>query len=145
MEPLFFEDVEVGDEIPAITKMPSNLQLFMFSAVTWNCHRIHFDADFARGHDGLPGILTHRPLLGSFLCQLLTDWVGENGKVERLEWSNRGPAVPGDTLTCRGKVVGKRRQADMALVDCEVWIEKGAGDVIVPGKAVVSLASRGAR
>jgi hydroxyacyl-ACP dehydratase HTD2-like protein with hotdog domain len=142
MEALFFEDVEVGDEIPAITKTPSNLQLFMFSAVTWNCHRIHFDADFARGHDRLPDVLTQRPLLGSFLCQLLSDWVGENGKLERLEWSNRGPAVPGDTLTCRGKVVGKRRQGDKAIVECEVWIEKGAGETIVPGKAAVSLACR---
>jgi hydroxyacyl-ACP dehydratase HTD2-like protein with hotdog domain len=100
----FFEDVDIGGEIPPLGKTPGNLQLFMFSAATWNCHRIHFDADFAREHDKLPNVLTHRPLLGSFLCQLLTDWLGDNGRIVRLEWSNRGPAVPGDTLTCRGKV-----------------------------------------
>ena len=142
MEGPFFEDIEVGYEIPSITKTPSNVQLFMFSAITWNCHRIHFDADFAREHDKLPNILAHRPLLGSFLCQMLTDWLGDNGKIERLEWSNRGPAVPGDTLTCRGKVVDKCWRADKAIVECDVWIERSSGESIVPGKAEVVLASR---
>ncbi len=135
------EDVQVGSEIPPLSKTPSNLQLFMFSAATWNCHRIHFDADFAREHDKLPDVLTHRPLLGSFLCQLLTDWLGDNGKIVRLEWSNRGPAVPGDTLTCRGKIIGKHRKDGNTIVECDVWIENQRGEQIVPGKAEVVLES----
>jgi len=145
VEAPFFEDVEVGGELPAITKAPDNLQLFMFSAVTWNCHRIHFDADFAREHDGLPNVLTQRPLLGSFLAQLLTDWVGDNGRIRRLEWSNRGPAVPGDVLTCRGRVVSKTLIADRGVVECEIWIEKANGEIIVPGKAEVVLATHTGR
>jgi hydroxyacyl-ACP dehydratase HTD2-like protein with hotdog domain len=142
VEAPFFEDVEVGCEIPSLTKTPDNLQLFMFSAATWNLHRIHFDADFARRHDGLPNVLTHRPLLGSFLSQLLTDWLGDNGRILRLEWSNRGPAVPGDVLTCRGRVVKKYRVPDKAIVELEVWIEKANDETIVPGKAEVVLAPR---
>ncbi len=138
----FFEDVEIGCAIPFLEKKPGNIQLFMFSAITWNCHRIHFDADFARDHDGLPNVLTQRPLLGSFLCQMLTDWLGNNGRIEQLEWSNRGPAVPGDTLTCRGRVVDKYRRAEETLLKCEVWIEGNSGETIVPGTAVVALASR---
>ena len=140
MEAPFYEDIEVGDEIPAISKTPGNIQLFMFSAITWNLHRIHFDADFAREHDHLPNVLAQRPLLGSFLSQTLTDWLGDDGRILRLEWSNRGPAVPGDTLTCRGRVTGKRRESDKAIVECDVWIEKHNGDIIVPGKAEVVLA-----
>lgn len=138
----FYEDVVIGDELPTVTKMPDTIQLFMFSASTWNLHRIHFDADFAREHDGLPNVLAHRPLLGSFLAQLLTGWLGDDGKLKRLEWSNRGPALPGDTLVCRGRVTGKHRDAAGALVECDVWIEKAGGEVIVPGKAVVALPTR---
>ncbi len=137
-----FEDAEVGQDIPAIVKTPSNMQLFMFSAATWNLHRIHYDADFARDHDGLPNVLAHRPLLGSFLAQVLTDWVGDHGRLLGLEWSNRGPAVPGDRLTCRGRVTGKRREADRGIVECDVWVERENGEVIVPGKAEVALALR---
>lgn len=138
----WYEEIEVGQDIPAVAKTPSNMQLFMFSAATWNLHRIHYDADFARGHDGLPNVLAHRPLMGSFLSQVLTGWVGDHGRLLRLQWSNRGPAVPGDRLTCRGKVTGKRREADRGIVECDVWIEKKSGEVIVPGKAVVALALR---
>jgi len=138
----WYEDIEVGQDIPAVLKTPSNMQLFMFSAATWNLHRIHYDADFAREHDGLPNVLAHRPLMGSFLAQVLTDWAGDHGRVLRLEWSNRGPAVPGDHLTCRGKVTGKRREADWGIVECDVWVEKGNGEVIVPGKAEVALSFR---
>jgi len=137
-----YEDIEVGQEIPAIVKMPSTMQLFMFSAATWNLHRIHYDADFAREHDHLPGVLAHRPLLGSFLAQVLTDWAGDGGRLLRLEWSNRGPAVPGDRLTCRGRVTGKRLEAGKGIIECDVWVEKENGDIIVPGKAEVALASR---
>jgi hydroxyacyl-ACP dehydratase HTD2-like protein with hotdog domain len=139
----FFEDVDIGGEIPPLGKTPGNLQLFMFSAATWNCHRIHFDADFAREHDKLPNVLTHRPLLGSFLCQLLTDWLGDNGRIVRLEWSNRGPAVPGDTLTCRGKVTSTHVVDEDAVVGLDVWIENQRGEQIVAGKAEVVLARRG--
>ena len=65
----------------------------------------------------------------------------ENGKIKRLEWSNRGPAVLGDKLICRGRVVKKYRDGDEGIVECEVWIEKEGGENIVPGKAEVILAS----
>jgi acyl dehydratase len=134
VEAPFFEDVEAGCEIPSLTKTPDNLQLFMFSAVTWNCHRIHYDADFARDHDGLPNVLTHRPLLGSFLAQLLTDWLGRNGRLLRLEWSNRGPAVPGDVLTCRIAFIGvadkQARSGAMELLTQEVRGTDAAGALV---------------
>ena len=31
--------------------------MFRYSALTFNSHRIHYDAPFATGHDGLPGVL----------------------------------------------------------------------------------------
>ena len=138
----FLEDIEVGYEIPSLTKSPSNIQLFMFSAITWNRHRIHYDADFARNHDKLPNVVTHRALLGNFLAQMLSDWLQENGKLKRLEWSVRGSALPGNQLTCRGKVATIRREEDEGTVECEVWIENQRGESIVPGKAEVIVTSR---
>ena len=142
MKAPFLEDVEVGYEIPSLAKVPSNMQLFMFSAITWNRHRIHYDADFARDHDKLPNIVTHRALLGNFLTQMLSDWLQENGKIKRMEWSVRGSAFPGDRLTCRGKVGGIRREGDENIVECEIQIENQRGENIVPGKAEVIVASR---
>ena len=62
----FFESIQEGDEIPALTKKPTYMQLFMFSAATWNRHLIHYNTEFAR-HDGLKDVATHRALMGNFL------------------------------------------------------------------------------
>lgn len=132
-----FEELQVGSEISPITKEVTKVQIFMFSAVTWNRHRIHYDSDFAQTHDKLPNVLAQRPLLGSFLAQMLFDWVGEKGKIKRVEWSNRGPAVPDDILTCHGKIVKKCVIDGEHLVELEVWIENQRGEHIVPGKAEV--------
>lgn len=36
--------------------------LFRFSAITANTHRIHYDADYARGEEGYPGLVVHGPM-----------------------------------------------------------------------------------
>ncbi len=140
---LFFEDVKVGEEIPPLVKKPTNVQLFMFSAATWNRARIHYDSDYARNNEGLPDILVHRPLQGSFLAQLLTDWMGEEGSLKKFSWSVRISSVPGDTLTCRGKVIGKHLKDKEHLVECELWIENQRGEKVTFGKATLALPSRG--
>ena len=39
------------------------IDVFRFSAIMFNSHRIHFDADYTRGVEGLPGILVQAKLL----------------------------------------------------------------------------------
>lgn len=42
---------------------PSAVQLFRFSAITFNGHRIHYDADYCRDVEGYPNLVVHGPLL----------------------------------------------------------------------------------
>jgi hypothetical protein len=121
----FFESIQEGDEIPALTKKPTYMQLFMFSAATWNRHLIHYNTEFAR----------------HFLAQTLSEWVGESGRVSKVEWSVRGGAFPGDVLTCRGKVVQKSMEEKKKRIICEVWVEKEEGNIIAPGKGEVTIFS----
>ncbi|MFD4972430.1 hypothetical protein [Streptomyces sp. NPDC058424] len=57
--------VTVGDALPGFRITPTTAQLFCFSAVTWNPHRIHYDAPYARDVEGHDGVLVHGPLLGA--------------------------------------------------------------------------------
>src|ERR1700689_718446 len=113
---LHAEDVRVGDELPAPIKDPTALQLFRYSAVTWNSHRIHLEPDYAR-KEGHPGILVQAHLHGAFLVQLVTDWAGPKSRLVKFGWSNRGRAVPGDILVCSGRVTAKRLDAGRHLVE----------------------------
>ena len=65
---LSFEDVAVGDELPALVRGPlTSTHVMRWSAAIENWHRIHYDQPFAVGHDGLPGLLIN----GSFKQHLL--------------------------------------------------------------------------
>jgi 3-methylfumaryl-CoA hydratase len=44
--------------------------LFRFSALSFNSHRIHYDADYAKNEEGYPGLVVHGPLTALLLSEL---------------------------------------------------------------------------
>ena len=74
---------------------------------------------------------------------MVTDWIGESGTLKRLTVSYRGMDVPGDTLTCRGRVARKYVKDGEHLVDCDLWLENGKQEKTTPGSATVALPTRG--
>lgn len=42
--------------------LPSAVELFRFSAATFNGHRIHYDLPYAQQEEGYPGLVVHGPL-----------------------------------------------------------------------------------
>jgi acyl dehydratase len=91
----------------------------------------------------LPGVILHGALKSAWLGQLLGDWVGPKGVIKKFGCSYRGMDVPGDTLTCRGKITKKYQEGEEHLVELEIWIEDDRGDKNTPGTAVVALPSKG--
>ncbi|MDW6064467.1 hypothetical protein SAZ11_49175 [Streptomyces sp. FXJ1.4098] len=51
------------------------MQLFRFSAVSWNAHRIHYDAEFAAS-EGFPDTVVQSTLHGEMLSRHALDWAG---------------------------------------------------------------------
>jgi hydroxyacyl-ACP dehydratase HTD2-like protein with hotdog domain len=134
----YIEDVHVGEELTELIKLPTALQLFRYSAVTWNSHRIHLEPDYAR-REGHPDVLVQAHLHGAFLAQMVMDWAGPRARLLKFGWSNRGRAVPGDTLRCVGHVAAKHR----LTVDIEFSESNQRSEVCAQGKATVSLPSQG--
>ena len=73
---------------------------------------------------------------------MVADWAGPRGRLLSYGWSNRGRAVPGDTLTCTGRVVAKRVEGTQHRVEIELLETNQRGELCAPGKALVSLPSR---
>lgn len=136
-----FEDVEVGAELPPLSKVPTTVQLFRYSAVTWNAHRIHYEQAYAEA-EGHPGVLVQAHLHGAFLLQAIMAWMGPRGRIVQFGWSNRGRAVPGDTLTCRGRVTAKRVQGEQRVVELALEERNQRDELCAPAKATVAFASR---
>ncbi len=49
---------------------PGPVELFRFSAVTFNAHRIHYDLPYAQAEEGYPALVVHGPLTAAKLCAL---------------------------------------------------------------------------
>lgn len=133
-----FEKLEVGDELPSITVTPTLIQLFLFSAITWNAHRIHYDTPYA-ATEGYPAPVIHGPFQGGLLSRMVTTWAGGAGVIRRLSYSHRGMAVLGDTLTCRGKITKKYEEDGLPRVDLAITVETRKGEVTTIGRATVTF------
>lgn len=138
---IYFEDVEEGMELSPVSKTPGTTQLFLFSAVTRNAHRIHYERGYALS-EGLPGVLVQGPLQGAMLSAFVTTWMGDAGFLKRFSYASRGMAAPGDRLTFKGRVKKKLEADGRHAVELEVWEENARGDVLTPGQALVYLPSR---
>lgn len=137
----YYEDVQEGMELPPVTKTVTTTQMFLYSAVTRNPHRIHYDEKFAHS-EGLPAVLVQGPLQGAQLSTYVTDWMGPAGFLKKFSYSNRGMALPGQPLTLRGKVIRKLQVDERSAVELELWEENAAGDILVPASATILLPSR---
>ena len=64
------------DEDLAVKVAFTTTQLFRYSALTFNGHRIHYDADYARDVEGYDGLVVHGPLLAQMLMDLAVQQLG---------------------------------------------------------------------
>lgn len=141
----WFEDVEVGDELPPVVKGPmSPMHVMRWSAAIENWHRIHYDRPFAVEHDKLPDIVVNGSWKQHVLVQLVKDWAGVDGWLWKIRFQFRDKDLPGDTITATGKVTGKTLRGGLGLVDCEIRLINQRGVVSTVGEATAVLPLRGA-
>lgn len=143
-EQIFYEDVQLGDALPALTVTPDERQLFFFSAATYNGHRIHYDKDWARSVEGYDNVLVQGPLQAALLARAVTDWIGGRGRLVEYSVQNRAVAFAGEQLSFGATVTGKWLVDNVGLVDLNIAGRRG-DDILMPGNATVALPLRGDR
>ena len=81
---------EVGDVLPRLRHTATPLQLFRYSAVTWNPHRIHFDERYAR-EEGHAGVALHSHLRAALALRCVTEGLGPGWRVTKVAYRLRKP------------------------------------------------------
>ena len=133
---MLWDELKIGEAIAEIKKTPDHKQIFMFSAITWNRHLIHFDKEAAM-NEGHANIVVQRGLLGNYFAQCITDWIKDSGEIIKLEWRVIGSAYPGDQLTCKGKIIEKQKLRNEMILKCSMQIDKVSASTIVLGSATL--------
>ena len=96
---------------------PDPVMLFRYSALTFNGHRIHYDADFCRQVEGYPDLVVHGPLIATLLLDLF--WQRFPADLpKRFKYRARSPLFNPHPFTVNGKRDGASGQA---------WATNGSG------------------
>ena len=78
----------------------------------------------------------------SWMGQLMTNWMGDDGFLRQLNASVRRPNIFGDVSWCRARIADKRIEEGAHLVDLELQVDNQLGETTARGTAVVELPSR---
>jgi len=121
--------IEVGQELPELVKHPTTRQLVQYAGAQGDFYEIHYDQAYAKSV-ALPGVILHGLLKAAFLGQLVTDWLGDRGKLVTFEVSYRGVDTPGH---------GRISSVDGQNVEVDVWGEDESGKRTTVGTATVLI------
>lgn len=150
---LYWEDVEVGTELPTLQKIATSQMLVKWAGATGDFNPLHYDETFAASV-GVGKPIVHGLLKLAWLIQLVTRWMGDGGTLKKFSCQYRGMDYPrtmksldeaqdGETWLCKGKATNKYVDGDNHFVDLELGVENGKGEMTTPGTATVILPSRG--
>jgi 3-methylfumaryl-CoA hydratase len=84
------------------TITPNEALLFRFSAITFNTHRIHYDAPYAIHEERYRGIVVHGPLMASLLLDLAARNYGANA-LASFAFRAQAPAFANEPLHLVGR------------------------------------------
>lgn len=91
----------------------SSTLLFRYSAITFNSHRIHYDASYARDEEGYSSPLVHGPLQATILLNLVATLLGH--PPSNIRYRSSAPAYAGDALLAVAKRHGNELRCSMYL------------------------------
>jgi 3-methylfumaryl-CoA hydratase len=97
------------------------VSLFRYSALTWNSHRVHYDAAYSTQVEKYPGLVVHGPLLCTFLLDMYQRRAGRQSGF-RFEYRAVRPLFVGETAHIWGRrcgAPGDAREAELFATNDE--------------------------
>jgi acyl dehydratase len=136
-----FDEVQVGDELPAASYPIMRLDLVRYAGASGDFNVIHWNQRIATSV-GLPDVIAHGMLTMATAARLVTDWAGDPAAVVEYGVRFTKPVVVPDDdrgalLEVSGVVSAKDEQARTVRVD--VTATSGGEKVLGRAQAVVRL------
>jgi 3-methylfumaryl-CoA hydratase len=106
-------------------RVPDEVLLFRYSALTFNGHRIHYDRPYASRVEGYPGLVVHGPLIATLLLELLRH---ERPDADLLAFRFKAmrPTFDGRPMRVHGQPTGDDKSVRLWATDHEGWLTMDA-------------------
>ena len=99
-------------------------QLFQYSALTMNSHRIHYDLEYCKTTEFYPNLVVHGPLIAQQLVQIADEKL--NGDLKKFEFKALNPIFVKEKFSIH--LIEKD--------DClDLWISDKSGNISMKAKA----------
>ncbi len=129
--------VATGDQMTPMSRTVTQEQIDAYADASGDHNPIHVDADFARSV-GLPGTIAHGLLDMAILTEAVGRWAGGYEQVASIACRFSKPLLPGETVTCSGRVVEIDESSGIATLEVEAVSSSGER-VLTNGRATVRL------
>ncbi len=127
------QDITIGQELPALTKVVSQRKIDVYSGV--KPRSIHTDPAWAAAK-GFRAPLAQGMMSTAYVSELMTSLLGEGFiRGGKMAVKFIQPVYADDVLTVHGTIIDKTAEGDMTRIRVEVWAENQHGEKTMVGEA----------
>ncbi len=138
----YFEDVRVGDPVPAVEFPLTVYRLVMEAGACRDFNSIHHNSQYARS-TGAPEMYAATSFLLGAWERTVREYIGVAGTITAIRGFRMKKFNPvGTTMVVKGEVVSRSEPPDR-VVELRVWCENGGEVTVGPGSVTVTIPSRG--
>jgi len=140
---LTFKTVNLGDEIPTVTRHVDQEMIWRNAAGSLDYNPVHTHPEWCQTAKvfGLESTVAHGMMTMAFMATALTDWAySAGGTLKKMETKFIKPVVPGDVIATGGTVTEKHVIAPgKNYVVLDIWAENQDGAKVAAGEGEVNL------
>ena len=138
---VYFEDVDLGDEIGPLERVASDQDVIDFCHLWGNPMPNRFTDQEKAEKTRLPGPILPGIMSMTLMAQLLTDWASPES-LKDLDLVFRQPVPHNKPLKISATITDTRQEDSENLVTCDILMTGAEGERYVGGTALLSLPSR---
>lgn len=136
---IFFDDVQVGDEIPSLSKDPiTEVHLVKYAGASGDFNPLH-TVDSVGKQAGFGGVIAHGMLVMGFVGQAITGWI-PNSNLTKFKVRFAAVTRPGDVITVTGRVTEKIAEGNRLV--CTVQAADQRDEVKIKGSFEAKLPAK---
>ena len=129
-----------GQSLPERSVTLDQARLLRYAGVSEDFNPLHWDPVVAAAVSPTGGVIAHGMLSMGLLSGLLTDWLGDAGRVRSMECQFKAPCPVGATVILGGEVVEVDGPAGRATL--KIWARTADGAKVIDQRtshAVIDL------
>lgn len=112
---------------------PDATELFRYSALTFNGHRIHYDADYCRQIEGYADLVVHGPLIATRLAALAAEVLGV--PPTRFSYRARRPVLRGTAVILAARPASAGWAGSAGVSRVTLWAALPDGSLAMQAEA----------